>query len=62
MYDYVSVISADKKDEWVTMWYKQAWKNERGVADSVAVVDDCKMHNGKMIELDEKVQRYPAKK
>jgi len=62
MYDYVSVISADKKDEWVTMWYKQAWKNDKGVADSLAVVDDCKMHNGKMIELDEKVQRYPGKK
>ena len=62
MYDYESVISADKKDEYVTLWYKQAWKNEKGVADSVSVVDDCKMKNGKMIELDEKVQHYPAKK
>lgn len=62
MYDYESVISADKKDEWVTMWYKQSWKNEKGVADSLAVTDDCKMQNGKMIELDEKVQHYAVKK
>jgi hypothetical protein len=33
MYDYVSVISADKKEEWVTLWYKQAWKNDKGVLD-----------------------------
>lgn len=62
MYDYESVISADKKDEYVTMWYKQSWKDARGVADSVSVVNDCKMKNGKMIELDEKVQHFPAKK
>ena len=27
MYDYVSVISADKKSDWVTLWYKQSWKD-----------------------------------
>jgi len=62
MYDYESVISADKKDEWVTIWYKQSWKNEKGVADSISVIDDCKMKNGKMIELDEKIQHYPKNK
>ena len=62
MYDYESVISADKKDEYVTLWYKQTWKDDKGKADSMNVVDDCKMKNGKLIELDEKVQRFPAKK
>lgn len=62
MYDYESVISADKKDEYVTMWYKQAWKDDKGKADSLNVVDDCKMQNGKIIQLDEKVQHFPAKK
>ncbi len=62
MYDYESVISADKKDEWVTLWYKQAWKDEKGKADSLNIIDDCKMQNGKMIVLDEKVQHFPAKK
>lgn len=62
MYDYVSVISEDKKDEWVTIWYKQVWKNEKGIADSIAIVNDCKMKNGKMIILDEHIQHYQAKK
>lgn len=62
MYDYESVISADKKDEWVTIWYKQKWTNEKGVADSLAVINDIKMKDGKMIELDEHIQHYPVKK
>ena len=62
MQDYESVISADKQVEYVTLWYKQAWKDEKGKADSMNVIDDCKMKNGKMISLDEKVQHYPAKK
>lgn len=62
MYDWESVISADKKAEYVTLWYKQTWTDMKGVTDSVSVVDDVKIANGKMIELDEKVQRFPAKK
>lgn len=62
MYDYESVISADKKDEWVTIWYKQKWTNEKGVADSLAVINDIKMKDGKMIELDEHIQHYMVKK
>lgn len=62
MYDYVPVISADKNDEWVTMWYKQVWQDSKGNWDSASVIDDCKMKNGKMIQLDEKMQRFPAKK
>lgn len=62
MYDWESVISADKKAEYVTMWYKQAWTDAKGVKDSLNVIDDCKMANGKMIELDEKIQHFPAKK
>lgn len=61
MYDYMSVISADKKSEWVTLWYKQSWKNEKGVPDSMAVTDDIRMENGKMVELDEKISHFPKK-
>lgn len=61
MYDYVSVISGDKKEEWVTFWYKQSWKNEKGVADSMNVTNDIKMKDGKMIELDEKTSHFPKK-
>ena len=62
MYDYESVISADKTMEYVTIWYKQTWKNDKGVGDSLSVVNDFRMKNGKMVELDEKVRHYPAKK
>lgn len=62
MYDYVPVISGDKSEEWVTMWYKQIWQDDKGKWDSANVIDDCKMKNGKMIALDEKMQRFPVKK
>lgn len=62
MYDYVSVISGDKSEEWVTLWYKQLWKNEKGETDSINVVNDIKLKNGKMIELDEKSSRFMVKK
>lgn len=61
MYDYESVISADKKSEWVTMWYKQVWKDAKGMTDSMNVVDDVRIKDGKMIELDEKVSHFPKK-
>ena len=44
------------------MWYKQIWQDSKGKWDSANVVDDFKMKNGKMIILDEKMQRFPAKK
>lgn len=62
MYDYVPVIAGDKSEEWVTLWYKQVWQDSKGKWDSAAVIDDCKMKNGKMILLDEKMQKYPVKK
>ncbi|WP_144885054.1 hypothetical protein [Lacibacter cauensis] len=61
MHDYVSVISADKKSEWVTLWYKQVGKNANGVVDSMNVVNDIRLENGKMVELDEKVSHFQKK-
>ena len=62
MGDWESVISKDKKIEYVTMWYKQITTDKNGKTDSIAVVDDCKIVNGKIVELDERVQHYAAKK
>jgi len=61
MEDYVSVISADKTEEWVTLWYKQWWKNDKGVADSMNVTDDIKLKNGKMTGLYEKTSHFQKK-
>jgi hypothetical protein len=63
MDDWESVISADKKDEWVTLWYKQWQTDKTGHIDSLGVVDDAKIVNGKIVVLDEKIQHLgPPKK
>lgn len=61
MDDYVSVISADKKHEWVTLWYKQIGTDPKGVKDSMNVINDIKLSNGKMVALHEKISRFQKK-
>jgi hypothetical protein len=53
MDDWESVISKDKKDEWVTFWYRQKWEDMKGNKDSADIINDLKMQNGKIIRLDE---------
>ncbi len=62
MDDWESVIAKDKKDQWVTLWYKQIFTDKKGKTDSLGVVNDAKIVNGKIVVLDEKIQHYPAKK
>jgi hypothetical protein len=62
MQDWESVISKDKQDEWVTLWYKQVWTDKKGKMDSMEVVNDAKIVNGKIVVLDEAIRHYPAKK
>jgi hypothetical protein len=53
MYDWESVISKDKSEEWVTLWYSQMWETTKGVKDSADVIDDLQLKNGKIIRLSE---------
>jgi len=53
MEDWESVISKDKKDEYVTLWYTQYFETMDGKKDSVDVINDLKMKDGKIIGLDE---------
>ncbi|MBN9351617.1 MAG: hypothetical protein J0H55_13130 [Chitinophagaceae bacterium] len=53
MQDWESVISKDKKEEYVTLWYRQYDENANGKKDSVDVINDIKMKDGKIIGLDE---------
>ncbi|MEI9958032.1 MAG: hypothetical protein WDM90_17405 [Ferruginibacter sp.] len=65
MQDWESVISADKKEEWVTLWYKEYTTDKKGVVDSLGITNDAKIVNGKVVILDEKIQHLgppPAKK
>ena len=62
MDDWESVISKDKKVEYVSLWYKQIWTDEKGKVDSLECMDDLRMKNGKIVGLNEKIRHYPTKK
>ena len=59
MEDWESVVSADGKDEWVTLWYKQTVVDKDGKSETMNVVNDAKIENGKIIVFDEYVQHPP---
>jgi hypothetical protein len=62
MDDFESVISKDKKNEYVSLWYKQKWQDAKGAWDSLSVMDDLKIKDGKIASIDEKIRHYPKKK
>jgi hypothetical protein len=62
MDDYETVKSKDGKQEYVSMWYKQKWQNQKGTWDSVFCMDDLKIVNGKIASIDEKKRKIPTKK
>ena len=51
--DWESVISKDKSEEWVTIWYTDISETKNGVKDSIAIVNDLKLKDGKIIRIDE---------
>ncbi|MCW3088826.1 MAG: hypothetical protein JWQ78_2212 [Sediminibacterium sp.] len=62
MHDFESVVSKDKKDEYVTLWYKTVVKDKKGKTDSAEWVNDMKIVNGKIVALDEATRHFPVKK
>ncbi|MES2004435.1 MAG: hypothetical protein V4450_07930 [Bacteroidota bacterium] len=62
MDDYESVISKDKKDEYVTIWYKQIMTDMKGKTDSVFLINDFKIAKGKIVSLSESLRHFPVKK
>lgn len=61
MSDWESVISSDKKHQWVTLWYDETTTDKTGKTETIAIVDDLKIVDGKIAELDQKIQHLPAK-
>lgn len=53
MEDWESVISKDKTEEWVSLWYTQSWETKEGVKDSLAIFNDLQLKDGKIIRLAE---------
>lgn len=62
MDDYETVKSKDGKQEYVSMWYKQKWQDQKGNWDSVICMDDMKFVNGKIASIDEKRRKFVKKK
>ena len=61
MEDYETVISKDKKSEWVSLWYKEKFTDTKGVTDSIFYMDDVRIINGKIATIDEKSRKYAKK-
>ncbi len=53
MNDWESVVSKDKKEEWVTLWYRQKWEDMKGQKDSADFIDDLQLKDSKIIRLSE---------
>jgi hypothetical protein len=56
---WMTTYYPDKKDTWVTLWYTERWTDKKGKKDSLYYVDDVRMRNGKILEYDEKIRRFP---
>lgn len=59
MHDYESVKSKKRGEEWVSLWYTKTQRS--GTVDSFFVMDDMKIVDGKVAEVDSKTRRLPAK-
>ena len=62
MDDYESVISKDKSSEFVSLWYKEIEEDNKGKIDSMDVMNDFKIKNGKILLISEKTRHYGDKK
>jgi hypothetical protein len=62
MHDFESVKSKDGKEEYVSLWYTQKWQDQKDVWDSMSVMDDMRIENGKIVLLDEKTRKFAKKK
>ena len=62
MQDWESVVSKDKKEEWVTLWYIQKWTDTKGKADSISYIDDMAFKAGRIYKMDEYASHFPPAK
>ena len=62
LHDFESVISKDKKDAYVTIWYVEKTTDKKGKVDSIETINDMKIVNGKIATLDETFRHFKVKK
>ncbi|MCW3080562.1 hypothetical protein [Segetibacter sp.] len=61
MHDWETVVNKKKTEEWVTVWYTQYWETPQGKTDSLAIVNDAKVKDGKVVKWNEYIRHFPAK-
>lgn len=61
MSDFIHTVNKDGSQNWVTFWYKQYNTDMKGHIDSLNCVDDVKIEKGKIVLVDSKASRIPAK-
>jgi hypothetical protein len=61
MLDYESVKSKNRNEEWVSLWYTETYKDKKGKVDSFMTMDDIRIENGKIKEIDTKARKLAAK-
>ena len=61
MHDFETVKSTATGKQYVSLWYVQKWEDLKGAMDSVSVMDDLEIKDGKIISIDEKRRRFPKK-
>lgn len=61
MNDWESVKSLDGKVEYVSLWYVEKTEDQQGKWDSLTFMEDYKIENGKIVELDSKIRHFPKK-
>ncbi|MBB2145477.1 hypothetical protein GM921_08285 [Pedobacter sp. LMG 31464] len=61
MDDYESVVSADKTEEWVSLWYTQHSEGKDGKKGSVNMFNDIKIEKGKVTKWNEYVRHAMEK-
>jgi hypothetical protein len=57
MQDYESVRSKNRGEDWVSLWYTETSKPNGGKTDSIMVMDDIRIVNGKVAVIDSKMRR-----
>lgn len=62
MDDWESVKLKDGSREYVSLWYKEITTDKKGKTDSVFVMDDLLIKNGKIVSIDQKIRHFPDAK
>jgi uncharacterized protein YcfL len=57
--DWISVVNKDKSQEWVRVWYTQYWEDMKGTRDSLNVLNDIQLKQGKITQWNEYIQHFP---